>query len=50
MIFFQDPNWQILIRHCSENGGYTGCDLPDFLKYEDKEEVHSEADKWSDYL
>ncbi|KAK3769722.1 hypothetical protein RRG08_004971 [Elysia crispata] len=41
-VLAQDPHWQVLIKHCSENGGYTGCDLPDFLKYEERD-AHCEA-------
>ncbi|GFO01919.1 RNA helicase mov10l1 [Plakobranchus ocellatus] len=34
-VLSQDPQWRVLIQHCADNGGYTGCELPDFSKYQE---------------
>lgn len=35
-VLAQDPHWQVLIRHCADNGGYAGCILPDLSKFQDQ--------------
>ncbi|GFR64003.1 RNA helicase Mov10l1, partial [Elysia marginata] len=38
-VLAQDSYWQALIRHCRDHGGYTGCDLPDFSKFQEDEDA-----------
>ncbi|CAL1531357.1 unnamed protein product [Lymnaea stagnalis] len=39
LILAQDLNWRMLIKYCVDNGGYTGCELPDLKakKYQTEE-------------
>ncbi|KAM6596111.1 hypothetical protein CsatA_006635 [Cannabis sativa] len=37
---FEDPYWDMLLRHCSDNNSYQGCPLPEWLAQDLEEEEY----------
>lgn len=40
---WQDPNWDELLRYCSDNNSYNGCPLPERQNHAEEEQSGREA-------